>query len=70
VKTLAQAEKDGTVKKPKNYIDNFAFKLSSKGRVAPRIGKTAKDHKSGAHARRIVNQMKREQEAKDGGKRK
>jgi len=69
-KTLAQAEREGTAKKPKQYIDNYSFKVSGKGRIAPRTGKTAKDHKSGAHARRIVNQMKREQEVKDGGKRK
>jgi hypothetical protein len=68
MKTMRQAEKDGTIRKPKGYIDLFGFRVSGKGRAHVRKGKTAKDHKSGAHARRIVNQMKREAAIKDGGK--
>ena len=68
MKTMRQAEKDGTIRKTKGYIDLFVFRVSGKGRAPVRKGKTDKDHKSGAHARRIVNQMKREAAIKDGGK--
>ena len=68
MKTLLQAEKDGTISKPKQYCNLFSFKPSGKNRPHVRRGKTAKDHKSGAHARRVQNQIKREPEVKLGGK--
>lgn len=48
---------------PSKVISFIPVAFKSAKRAVMRPGKTAKDHKSGAHARRLRNQIKRAVEA-------
>lgn len=63
--------KDINAKQPQtSSVTMFKAVRPSSNQKVMRPGKTAKDHKSGAHARRIMNQITRASELADRGRRK